>query len=1234
MTRSDPRVIARYDAFTLVEAAGDDAGRLRRAGADLRDDMRELRVGRAEIDPARDRVPLRALARRKPVLAVVQFVGPIKDAWLERLRKTGVRVVTYMAENGYLVRASGAELAALDEAAASDPAVRALVEFTPADKLLGGTGQEGRRRFAVQTLSGADGSPARTRAAARGRQFRETSAVGPFRTQYLQLDSAEAAALAEDPGVVSVQAAPAPELYDEVQDQILAGAVSGTDPLLPASPGYLAFHDGLGLGPGPFPFTVDVTDSGFDAGSTATSQPDFHHNGVIGANPAASTRVTYADTYTAENARDCGGHGTINASIVAGFNNGTGTSVEDAGSYNYGLGVAPRARVGSSKIFLCNGVFGLNTTLTQAAASSYGKGARIANHSWGAKVGGAYTADSQELDRIVRDVDTVAPGNQEMVEVVAAGNAGPSPNTVGSPGTAKNVITVGASENVRQSGTDGCGVTNTGADDAHDMIGFSSRGPTDDGRIKPEVVGPGTHVTGAQSQAADYNGNGVCTAEFPAASTLYNLSSGTSHSTPAVAGMSALFRQWFMLNRGGIAPSPALTRAALSNSATDIGSGVGSGGGLPNSSQGWGLANIPRLLDTGPRFFWDQQTTFGATGDSFQRTFAVADSSKPVRVTLAWTDAPGTPFTASQVNNLDLSVTAGASTYRGNVFTGGVSTTGGVADAVNNLEGVYLPNGTSGSITVTLTAANIAGNGVPGNADPTDQDFALIVSNVTAPPPAQPSGLTATPGSRSISLDWSDVANATGYEVFRRLASGSYPSSATASPSASAFDDTGLTPGAEYCYVVRALSGAVPGPLSSEACATVPGVAAPTVTGTDPASPANDNTPQVKGTAAPDSTVRLYPTSDCSGPAVASGTASAFGLVGIEASVPDGSSTTFRATAEGADGHESACSASSVTYIEDSRPPAAPAVNATDPPSPANDNTPRVRGSAAGASTVKLYASSDCSGPSEGSGTSADFASSGIEVAVGDNSSTIFRATALDAVGNESACSASFAPYVEDSTTPAPPSLTATSPASPANESSPRVIGTAEAGSTVRLYANLFCGGSSAATGSAADLASPGLQVVVSDDSTTTFYGTATDAAGNVSGCSLASITYTERSTPPGDPDPAPTVDLASLSSSVRVGARGTFSLAFAGTPGQVGTIKLTTVKAVSAARRRRLVVARKSFTVPASGRVRLRLKLTRTGFRVLRRVRRLPVSVRVTLGQTSAGKRVTLRAPRPRPRR
>jgi Subtilase family len=105
--------------------------------------------------------------------------------------------------------------------------------------------------------------------------------------------------------------------------------------------------------------------------------------------------------------------------------------------------------------------------------------------------------------------------------------------------TSKNVITVGAGENVRQTGTDGCGIANSGADSANDIIGFSSRGPVNsaggDGRIKPDIVAPGTHIEAGVPQS-NYDGSSVCNQFFPAGQQLYGWSSGTSHSTPAVAG--------------------------------------------------------------------------------------------------------------------------------------------------------------------------------------------------------------------------------------------------------------------------------------------------------------------------------------------------------------------------------------------------------------------------------------------------------------------------------------------------------------------------------------------------------------------------------------------------------------------------------------------------------------------------------------------------------------------------
>jgi hypothetical protein len=94
----------------------------------------------------------------------------------------------------------------------------------------------------------------------------------------------------------------------------------------------------------------------------------------------------------------------------------------------------------------------------------------------------------------------------------------------------------------------------------------------------------------------------------------------------------------------------------------------------------------------------------------------------------------------------------------------------------------------------------------------------------------------------------------------------------------------------------------------------------PVLSGTNPASPANANSIFVFGAAEAGSTVSVYPNANCSGPPYPPGFAESFASPGFQVQVPDGSTTTFSATAEDASSNVSACSVP-ITYVEDSRPP-------------------------------------------------------------------------------------------------------------------------------------------------------------------------------------------------------------------------------------------------------------------------------------------------------------------------
>ena len=789
------RALADYGGFRLLEvnrtALAETAGL---DGVEVCDEEYEilLNAGRIEVlrPPAAPPGAAALAADGGARLHLVQFIGPIQPAWRQALVDTGARIVAYVPFNAYLVYGDAAARAAIGQLAQAAPHVAWQGPYPDSAKLQprarrrieAAAAQDAPLWFEIQMVDdpAANAATEAAIAAARVGAARQDYTLLGCRTLVVCLPPERAAALSERPDVISIRDYLEPRLRDERQAQIIAGNLAGAGP---SGPGYLAWLADRGFTQEQFSasaFVVDVCDSGIDNGTTTPNHFGLRRLGAVDgvSRIAYSRREGTASPGGTIQGRD--GHGTLNAHVIGGYNNLTATLVHrDKSGYRYGLGVCPFVRLGASVIFDPEYT---DPNYRDMVSRAYRDGARISSCSWGAETRGDYDASSQAYDALVRDAQpagaaVAAPGNQEMTIVFAAGNAGPGSQTVGSPGTAKNVFTIGAAENVHShntgnggatsSGKDGCEVADSGADSSEDIASFSSRGPCADGRRKPDLVAPGTHVTGGVAQdypppspsgtgsaLPSFDATGVCALPgggtpgsrynfFPLNQQFFTTSSGTSHSTPGVSGACALLRQYF-LNRGWDPPSPAMTKAYLMNAARYM-TGVDANDTLWSANQGMGSAHLGMAFDGVPRILRDQVAadTFTASGQS--RTFAgvVANPAKPVRVTLAWTDAPGSTAGAAFANNLDLVVRANAKTYRGNVFSGGLSTVGGAADARNNVESVWLPAGGAGEVVVTVTAANINSDGVPNVPPALDQDFALVLYNLAPRPTNQPPILDA-----------------------------------------------------------------------------------------------------------------------------------------------------------------------------------------------------------------------------------------------------------------------------------------------------------------------------------------------------------------------------------------------------------------------------------------------------------------------------------------------------------
>ena len=757
------KMLADYGSYQVYEASQIGPDLLANDRLEIRDDYNVIQLNAAPLDTTKPEVK----ALRKTVggfqgkrMHLIHFAGPVQPQWRDEIEAAGVKIVTYIPQNAYLVYGDAQAIAQLQKLAGAAPhiqwegAYQDNYKIHPAARSVdkqGNPRQIGTEFFAIQLVADPEnnGSTLLLLDQIKREPFQRLDHVEHYVNIIAHLSAADLSKIAAQPDVISIHPYFTPKKADERQDQIVAGNLSGT---IPTGPGYLSWLASRGFAQSEFTgsgLVVDVADSGLDNGTTRPNHFGLYTGGALN----TGSRVVYnhleGTSSSSSVLKGCDGHGTINAHIIGGYDNTSGFPFADASGYHYGLGVCPFVKLGSS-VILDNAGNWLSPTLYNLVADAYDGGARISNNSWGEPgSAGAYNMDSQAYDFLVRDAELgysshPVNGNQEMVIVFSAGNEGLfGAQTITSPSTAKNIISVGAADNVQPfGGPDGGGVGDNEASSANEIASFSSRGPCTDGRHKPDLVAPGTHVSGGAAQALNPGPTG--TADpcfdlgvsggpnglfFPDGQQFYTASSGTSHAAPCVVGGCALLWQFF-LNFYTQAPSPAMTKAYLMNSARFI-SGATTNDTLWSDNQGMGEMDLGLAFDGTPRILRDEAGVdlFTATGQTRTYTGVISDSSKPFRVTVAWTDAPGTTAGAAYNNDLDLTVTVNGNTYKGNVFNGAYSATGGSADAVNNVESVFLPAGTSGSFVVTVTAANINSDGVPGNSTVTDQDFALVVYN-------------------------------------------------------------------------------------------------------------------------------------------------------------------------------------------------------------------------------------------------------------------------------------------------------------------------------------------------------------------------------------------------------------------------------------------------------------------------------------------------------------------------
>ena len=662
---------------------------------------------------------------------IVQFSGPLTDADRAAIEAIGGTIFGYIPDYAYKVKMNGAQ--ALEVSALSNTIWTGT--FEPAYRISPEVTIDGTQLYKVRVEAGAALDQVNGRITASGAEL--VRADGNILVVAANQSQLNKIAFIND--VAWIENFVIHEKHNEYgAGQIVNANVANTN-------GY----DGSTQ-------TVAVADTGLGDGTQNGAHADIPNSRITAIFDWGTVYSDSCYTLIDDGAVDVdSGHGTHVAASV----------LSDGDPAGVGKGTAPAANLvfqavedyadmqGICAIQYPDGYYliGLPNDIQDLFQQAYNAGARIHSNSWGSDADGDYTADSAAAD-------TFMWNNPDMLITFSAGNDGADGNSdglvdddsMGSPATAKNVLTVGASENDRQGNWDcdtGLAYTDCAAQggqndiftwgsawpadfpvnplandpsagNAEQMAAFSSRGPTDDGRIKPDVVAPGSWILSGysglhqegygdpvnpQTGTYQYDGYG-----FPY-SQEYKYMSGTSMSNPITAGGAAVVRDYYQKAESHAA-SAALVKATLINTAVDMLDENGDGANdndfpIPNSHEGWGIIDLAAATDGNIQFVDD--TTGINTGNSDQYQYSV-QAGGSFKVSLVWSDYPSTEAASSNlVNNLNLTVSGPNGTYNGNVFSGGWSTTGGSADNTNNVENVYVQNAQAGTWTVTVSGANV-----------------------------------------------------------------------------------------------------------------------------------------------------------------------------------------------------------------------------------------------------------------------------------------------------------------------------------------------------------------------------------------------------------------------------------------------------------------------------------------------------------------------------------------------